>query len=116
MALSALSISASGLQAARTGLQVSAHNTANINTAGFKKQSVIELEAPSGGVYTHIRRINTPGSPYLNPLTGEISEGSNVNLVTEMANLIQSLCFARSNASAIRARDELLGFIINITV
>ena len=114
MALGALSISASGLHAAQSSLQASAHNLANINTDGFKSRSVITESLPTGGVRSFVRRADTPGDPQLDPLTGGMIEGSNVNLVTEMVNLITSLASVRSNANAIRARDEMLGVIVDI--
>ena len=46
MSISAIALS--GMNAAQTGLQVAAHNIANLNTAGFRRQQVLQ---PKSGSY-----------------------------------------------------------------
>lgn len=45
-------ISLSGMQAAQTALGASAHNIANLSTAGFRREHVTQSSAPDGGVTT----------------------------------------------------------------
>jgi len=46
-----------GIQAAFHIMSVSAHNTANINTDGYKKQRVSLSEGNHGGVMVNIRKL-----------------------------------------------------------
>ena len=114
MALSALSIAASGISAAQASLETSSHNIANVNTSGFKSQSSINKSLPSGGVQSFVRRVETPGDPQIDPLTGETIEGSNVNIVHEMVNLMLSLAAVKSNANTIRIHDEMTDVIVDM--
>ena len=57
----ALSAAISGLRAQSTVLAVSAHNVANVNTDGFKKQRVSMAASPYGGVVASVGTIDTPG-------------------------------------------------------
>jgi flagellar hook protein FlgE len=50
------SISLSGMQAAQTRLQASAHNIANAQTEGFHRQEVQQQEQAEGGTATSISR------------------------------------------------------------
>lgn len=46
------SIARSGMQAAQVSLQASAHNLANLNTPGFRRQLVQQQAQADGGVQT----------------------------------------------------------------
>lgn len=50
------SIARSGMQAAQTALNSSAHNVANLNTDGFRRQQVRQSAQADGGVSTSISR------------------------------------------------------------
>jgi len=113
------SISLSGLRAARIGMDVSADNTANVLSSGFKKSRVVHFSGPpaTGGVRTEIQRIDTPGRPGpIDPATNEPQELSNVDLTEEMVNMIVSERTFQANLQAIRAEDEMLGNLIDIVV
>ncbi len=59
---SLLSIASSGLQAAQLRLNGSAHNIANLNTPGFKRETVQQQAVPaSGGVQAHTARAAQAG-------------------------------------------------------
>lgn len=110
-----LKTAVSGIRAAQTKLNVSANNTANINTRSYKKKVVSNETLAGGGVRTRIRVINTPGAPVYDIVSGKLEESSNVSLVEESVNMISALTELKSNAKAIRAHDEILGTIINIS-
>lgn len=56
--------SVSGLNAARTTLDVAAHNIANANTAGFQPlRAEHRAMAPAGGVQTTITQSDAPTAP-----------------------------------------------------
>jgi flagellar hook-associated protein FlgK len=56
------SIALSGMNAAQTSLNASAHNIANSNTAGFRRQEVVQTPQPQGGVATSLKNAETEGS------------------------------------------------------
>jgi flagellar hook protein FlgE len=56
------SISLSGMNAAQTSLNASAHNVANLATEGFKRQEAVQTEQPNGGVKAEVRRLEAPGN------------------------------------------------------
>lgn len=62
MVSSISSIALSGMAAAQTTLNSSAHNIANVNTAGFRRQEVIQTEQPSSGVSASIKKSRTDGA------------------------------------------------------
>ena len=56
------SIALSGMNAAQTSLNTSAHNVANLATEGFKRQEAVETEQPGGGVSTEVRQAEVAGN------------------------------------------------------
>ena len=56
------SISSSGMAAAQTRLQTSAHNIANLPTENFRRQEVSQTPQPGGGVSTTVSQAAQPGS------------------------------------------------------
>jgi len=56
------SIALSGLHAAQTSLNASAHNVANLATEGFKRQETVQTEQPGGGVSTEVRQAEVAGN------------------------------------------------------
>jgi flagellar hook-associated protein FlgK len=55
------SIASSGMAAAQTRLQTSAHNVANLQTEGFKRQQVTQTAQNGGGVNTTLSRSEQVG-------------------------------------------------------
>lgn len=56
------STSLSGMNAAQAMLGSSAHNVANVNTANFRRQQLVQSEQANGGVATSIRPAGAEGS------------------------------------------------------
>ncbi|MDP3651434.1 MAG: flagellar basal body protein [Rhodoferax sp.] len=56
------SIAASGMQAALTRLNSTAHNIANVSTEGFRRQDVVSTEQTGGGVAPSLTRSSTAGA------------------------------------------------------
>ncbi len=56
------SIALSGLNAAQTSLNASAHNVANLATEGFKRQGTVQSAQSGGGVTTSVREASTTGN------------------------------------------------------
>lgn len=56
------SIALSGMNAAQTSLNASAHNIANVNTPGFRRQTVTQTELSGGAVSTTLANASLEGS------------------------------------------------------
>jgi flagellar hook-associated protein FlgK len=55
-------IAVSGMSAAQSSLQTSAHNFANLGTANFRRQQVVQATDPSGGASTSVVSAQQPGN------------------------------------------------------
>ena len=105
--------SVSGIRAAIDMLSVSAHNTANINTDGYKKQRVNLRENHDGGVIVDITESTERGSLYKNK-RGDIVEASNVNDVEEVVTQINARHLLSANTAAIKRIDEAQESLMDI--
>jgi len=56
------SIALSGMNAAQTKLDTTAHNVANLATQGFTRQETVQTEQSGGGVTAAVRRADTAGN------------------------------------------------------
>jgi flagellar hook-associated protein FlgK len=56
------SIALSGMNAAQTTLNSSAHNIANMNTSGFRRQEVVQSAQAGGGVATTLTTASAAGA------------------------------------------------------
>lgn len=111
--ISPFSSSFSGIKAAMRTMEVSAHNTANLNTDGFKKQSVNLLEQEEGGVVVTLSKDTSPAPKYLN-YSGVVTEASNVDYTEEAANQITARHYLKANLAAFKTADETQKSIIDI--
>ena len=66
------SIALSGMNAAQTQLNASAHNIANMNTAGFKRQEVTQTAQTQGGVNASVGTAALPGSAVLTDVVTQL--------------------------------------------
>ena len=107
--------SLSGIRAAIDTLSISAHNTANINTDGYKKQRVNLRENHDSGVVVDITESTETGSLYKNK-RGDMAETSNVNYIEEVVEQINVRHLLSANAAAIKRTDEALESFMNIIV
>jgi len=108
--------SLSGLGAAQTRIVSAAHNTANANTEGFKKQRVTFEELDPLGVEATIQTVDTPG-PLLFQETEDglvASEQSNVDLAEEAINLILGKRLYEANLRALDVQNQVLGNVLDI--
>ncbi|MEE9146141.1 MAG: flagellar basal body rod C-terminal domain-containing protein [Candidatus Tectomicrobia bacterium] len=114
--LSALSSALSGLSAFTKQIGTAAHNTANANTAGFKKSRVVLEETRPQGVQARIETINTPG-PLLLTRTQEgdsLVEQSNVDIAEEAVAMILAKRAYQANLSTLKAEVERRGSLLDI--
>lgn len=55
-------IALSGMQAAQTTLNSTAHNIANVNTPGFRRQQMVQSAQAEGGVSASVTKASVAGS------------------------------------------------------
>ena len=103
--MSAFASSLSGLNAASWLVTVSAGNVANLNSEGYRAKRV-EFEANSDGTV----RVQAPTESDAEPAPG----GSNVDLATEMVNLMVANTYFAANAAAIWTQGEILGMTLDL--
>ena len=105
--------SVSSIRAAIDMLNISAHNTANINTDGYKKQRVNLKDGHDSGVIVDITENTETGSLYKNK-RGDIVEASNVNYAEEVVTQINARHLLSANAAAIKRIDEVQESLMDI--
>lgn len=78
------SIALSGLNAAQWSLNSAAHNIANLQTAGFRRQTTAQEARPEGGVSVRIGRAAEPGDALVEDIVGQKLAGYSfqANLLT----------------------------------
>jgi len=62
----------SGMQAAQTTLGASAHNIANLSTAGFRRELVSQAPAPGGGVTASVGQASVVGHALETDVVGQL--------------------------------------------
>lgn len=90
-------VSLSGMNAAQTALDASAHNVANLATAGFRREQVIQESASSGGVTTSLTQAPEPANAIEEDVVGQ--------LVAKNAFL--------ANLAVFRTSDKMLGALLD---
>jgi flagellar hook protein FlgE len=93
-----LDASTSGIIAAGLRMDVSAHNTANLNTDGARAQRVRQSELPDqGGTRAEVVQTDSPPE-----------------LVEETVEQMTTAHYLKANAKALRTQDEMLGTMIDL--
>jgi len=94
------SISLSGMNAAQTRLQVSAHNIANLNTQDFTRQEVTQSTATGGGTLATVR---------------SSANGTGNSLETDMVQQLEAKNTYLANLSVFKANNAMLGTLLDIS-
>jgi flagellar basal-body rod protein FlgC len=96
-------------------LGISANNVANVDTNGFKRDQAVLQEGPAGDVRVNIRKDTTRAAddPLAPDAPGVEKERSNVDLAFEMTSLVPTTIGYKVNLQVIRARDEMLGNLLD---
>jgi flagellar basal-body rod protein FlgC len=93
------SIATSGMHAAQQRLQASAHNLANLQTDGFQRQQVVQLErSDAGGVDIATRR----------------SESLGVSIASEVVDHISAQVDFAANVNVFRTADRMAGALLSV--
>ena len=94
-------IALSGMNAAQAGLQASAHNIANLDTAGFRRQRVEQSSVSGGGVATTLSQESmqesTSGSPE----------------IADVVGLLQARNAFLANLAVFRTSDRMTGALLD---
>ncbi len=106
----------SSIKAHERKLGVTANNVANLNTNGFKRDRAVLQAETAGGVRVRLRKEDTP-SP-LDPLAphapGVEKSLSNVDLADEIPGLVPTTVGYKVNLKVIRARDDMIGNLLDV--
>lgn len=94
------SIALSGMNAARSSLNASAHNIANQNTSGFRRQEVVQSAQSGGGVSTALATASVEGS----------------SLETDMVGQLQAKNSFLANLSVFKTSDKMAGALLDLKV
>ena len=92
------SISLSGMNAAQTQLNASAHNIANLNTEGFSRQEVALKEKPDGGVSASVGTASQPGA----------------SLETDVVSQLQAKNAFLANLAVFKTQDKIAGTLLSL--
>ena len=114
--ISAINSSLSALQAFAKKTESIAHNTANVNTDGFKKTKVTLHQGAENSVVPQVSRIDTPG-PLVYEQTAEgetLVEKSNVEISEELPEMMLTKRFFQANVKMVQIQDEMLGSLLDI--
>lgn len=106
-----------------TGIAASAHNVANINTAGFRPQTVVYETGPEGeGVQAVVVQPSKfpqeaeqwSAASAANLLPPEALNPSGTEPAREFTAMITAQRAFEANAAVIRTRDETLGVLVDM--
>lgn len=92
------SIALSGMNAAQTTLNASAHNVANMNTSGFRRQEVAQSAQVVGGVST--------------TLTTASNEGA--SLETDVVAQLRAKNSFLASLAVFKTSDKMAGALLNM--
>ncbi len=104
------------LNAFGVSAQVTANNVANVNTHGFQaSRARLESGPHDQGVrVASIQKDTSPGVPLPeNDPQGQARGASNTDIGHEMVDLMSTQRAYQANATAIRAQDETVGYLLN---
>lgn len=106
--------SLSGINAAQTALDVSAHNVANQATPGFKRQDVVRTEAEGGGVQVTVTQ-TTPEQPPVTRQQNAAQTTPPAEISTaDLAEMLKSKNALLANLSVFRADNVMGGKLLNV--
>ncbi|MBK7006710.1 MAG: hypothetical protein IPH37_17570 [Burkholderiales bacterium] len=95
--VSTSAVALSGMRAAQTALDSSAHNVANQSTGKFRRQEVTNKEAANGGVTTATRQSSTEGAA----------------LATDVVAQLQAKNAFLTNLAVFKTSDKMAGALLS---
>jgi flagellar hook protein FlgE len=92
------SIALSGMNASQAALNAPAHNIANMNTSGFRRQEVVQTVRTGGGVTTTLATSSTEGA----------------SLETDVVTQLQAKNSFLANLAVFKASDTMAGALLDM--
>jgi flagellar hook-associated protein FlgK len=92
-------IALSGMNVAQTQLNASAHNIANLGTAGFRRQTVEQSEQTGGGVTASVTRAPSEGAA----------------LETDIVSQLQAKNAFLANLAVFKTSNKMAGTLLDKT-
>jgi len=102
----AINANISALNALGKRQATSANNIANSESEGFKKSRVVLEEGEKGTVTAKTQVVNTPGT-MINQPDGSLTEMSNVDLASEITEMIPTKHAYQANLKALQTTAEM---------
>ena len=101
-------IAISGINAASTGLRTTANNIANVGSDGFRASRVEFAELSTTGDQAVGRGVRTAriAQPSAEPVNGNASRDSNVELAKQLLNMIKFATQFKAQAKVLRTASE----------
>ncbi len=114
--ISAMQSALSALQAYGTKIEANAGNIANGATEGYKRTRVTLASIEAGGVKAAADTPDFPGPKvYTETADGlELIEQSNVELSSELPQMMMNSHYYTANLKSLQAADELLDNVLNL--
>ena len=124
-----MQLGASAMNTHSWGMAVTAHNVANVSTAGFEPQRAVYATGPAGqgvrldAVLQGNGAPNAVGTPYsaaqavydvTSGLPLEAANPSGTDLGREMVSMITNQHAYKANAAVVRTGDAMLGTLLDI--
>jgi flagellar basal body rod protein FlgG len=107
-------IAASGLRAANTRIEVSAHNVANANTDGFDPQRVDQARLANGGTRASISQPDLSNPLYMRD--GQLTEASGTDFTSETIEQMRATQAFKASIAVLRSSDQMLGSLFDATL
>lgn len=92
-------VALSGMNAASAALGTSAHNIANAQTPGFRRQSTVQTAVPDGGVTVSVTQATEPGE----------------SLAEDVVTQIAAVYSFKANVLTLKTQDRMLGSLLDAT-
>lgn len=118
-----MNIAASAMDAHSWGMAVTAHNVANVNTAGFEPQRAAYATGPQGrgvrldAVFQGSGLAGAAGGPARGAASGllpEAAQPSATDPAREMTQMISTQRTYEANAQVVRSGDAMLGTLLDM--
>jgi len=88
----------SGMNAAMRSINVAAHNIANLQTSGFRRQHVLQQAEAEGGVRAHVKQAEQTGAV----------------LETDVVNQYAASCSFIANLRVLQTHRVVMGALLDV--
>lgn len=108
----------SALSAIQAGVKIlsgGAHNTANVQSEGFKRTRVLPVESADGGITVALDKDSASRPAFFsNEDPSGLREVSNVDLGEEIISNLQAVHLIEANIASFKIQNKSLGSLLDI--